>query len=78
MSDQNRLRNVSRLRPFEKVVVLSIHGYVSIYRRSATLPLGLRWGFKTISNQRIAISIEAVIKPVDPLPPLAPWNRQQV
>jgi hypothetical protein len=28
----------------------SIHGYVSIYRRSATRPLGLRWGFETIST----------------------------
>ncbi len=28
----------------------SIHGYVSIYRRPATQPLGLRWGFETISN----------------------------
>jgi len=24
--------------------------YVSIYRRSATQPLGLRWGFETASN----------------------------
>ena len=28
----------------------SIHGYVSIYRRPATQPLGLRWGFETTSN----------------------------
>jgi len=28
----------------------SIHGYVSIYRRPATQPLDLRWGFETISN----------------------------
>ena len=26
------------------------YGYVSIYRRSATQPLGLRWGFETTSN----------------------------
>jgi hypothetical protein len=26
-------------------------GYVSIYRRPATQPLGLRWGFKTTSMQ---------------------------
>jgi hypothetical protein len=26
------------------------HGYVSIYRRPATQPLGLRWGFETTSN----------------------------
>jgi hypothetical protein len=25
-------------------------GYVSIYRRLATQPLGLRWGFETTSN----------------------------
>jgi len=31
----------------------SIHcAYVSIYRRSATQPLGLRWGFETTSNRR--------------------------
>ena len=29
----------------------SIHGYVSIYRRSATQPLSLRWGFETTYNQ---------------------------
>jgi hypothetical protein len=28
----------------------SIHGYVSIYRRPATRPLGLRWGFETTST----------------------------
>jgi hypothetical protein len=28
----------------------SIHGYVSIYRRSATQPLGPRWGFETTSK----------------------------
>jgi hypothetical protein len=28
----------------------SIHGYVSIYRRPATQPLGLRWDFETTSN----------------------------
>jgi hypothetical protein len=28
----------------------SIHGYVSIYRRFATQPLGLRWGLETTSN----------------------------
>ena len=28
----------------------SIHGYVSIYRRLATQPLGLRWGFEATSN----------------------------
>ena len=38
------------VRPDEKVVVLSIHGYVSIYRRTATQPLALRWGFETTSN----------------------------
>ncbi len=31
-------------------------GYVSIYRRPATQPLGLRWGFETTSNN--------VMKPV--------------
>ena len=51
MSDLNRLMYASRRRPIEKVVVLSIHGYVSIYRRAATQPLGLRWGFETTSNQ---------------------------
>ena len=30
----------------------SIHGYVSIYRRPATQPLGLRWGFETTSKQK--------------------------
>jgi len=40
----------SRRGPIEKVVVLSIHGYVSIYRRPATQPLGLRWGFETTSD----------------------------
>jgi competence protein ComEC len=29
----------------------SIHGYVSIYWRRATQPLGLRWGFETTFNQ---------------------------
>jgi hypothetical protein len=28
-----------------------MHGYVSIYRRTATQPLGLRWGFETTSNR---------------------------
>jgi hypothetical protein len=28
----------------------SIHGSVSIYRRPATQPLGLRWGFEITSN----------------------------
>jgi hypothetical protein len=28
----------------------SIRGYVSIYRRPATQPLGLRWGFETTSR----------------------------
>jgi hypothetical protein len=28
----------------------SIHRYVSIYRRSATRPLGLRWAFETTSR----------------------------
>jgi hypothetical protein len=28
----------------------SIHGYVSIYRSSATQPLVLRWGFETTSR----------------------------
>jgi hypothetical protein len=28
----------------------SIHGYVSIYLRPATQPLGLRWGFETTST----------------------------
>jgi hypothetical protein len=28
----------------------SIRRYVSIYRRTATQPLGLRWGFETISR----------------------------
>jgi hypothetical protein len=27
----------------------SIHGFVSFYRRPATQPLGLRWGFETTS-----------------------------
>jgi hypothetical protein len=31
----------------------SIHGYVSIYRRPATQPLGLRWGFETTSGIQI-------------------------
>jgi hypothetical protein len=60
-------RTRARRRPIEKVVVLSIHGYVSICRRpvlhlnlkksdanpasGATQPLGLRWGFETTSNQ---------------------------
>jgi hypothetical protein len=30
----------------------SIHGYVSIYRRSATQPLGLRWDFETTSKEK--------------------------
>ena len=54
-------------RPDEKGVVLSIHRYVSIYRRpvlhpnlknqmripqrGATQPLGLRWGFETTSRE---------------------------
>jgi len=54
------------VRPIEKVVVLSIHGYVSICRRlccallykircesrasGATQALGLRWGFETTST----------------------------
>ena len=33
----------------------SIHGYVSIYRRSATQPLGLRWDFETTSKQNSRI-----------------------
>jgi hypothetical protein len=40
----------------------SIHGYVSIYRRPATQPLGLRWGFETTSNQlagRVAERLKA-------------------
>ena len=36
-------------------ITRSIHGYVSIYRRSATQPLGLRCGFEATSN-RIAPS----------------------
>jgi hypothetical protein len=32
----------------------SIRGYVSIYRRSATQSLGLRWGFDTTSNDDLA------------------------
>jgi hypothetical protein len=28
----------------------SIHEYVSIYRRPATQPLGLRWGFEITSS----------------------------
>jgi len=32
-------------------ITRSIHGYVSIYRRSATQPLGLRWGFETTSKE---------------------------
>ncbi|MDH3929852.1 MAG: hypothetical protein OEV22_18130, partial [Deltaproteobacteria bacterium] len=35
----------------------SIHGYVSIYRRAATQPLDLRWGFETTSKQ-LSITIE--------------------
>jgi hypothetical protein len=31
-------------------ITRSIHGYVSIYRRPATQPLGLRWGFGTTSK----------------------------
>jgi hypothetical protein len=34
ISDLKRLRYASRRRPIGKVVVLSIHGYVSIYRRA--------------------------------------------
>jgi hypothetical protein len=44
-------RTRARRRPIEKVVCPSIHGYVSIYRRPATQPLGLRWGFETTSSQ---------------------------
>jgi prepilin-type N-terminal cleavage/methylation domain-containing protein len=33
----------------------SIHWYVSIYRRSATQPLDLRWGFETTSVKAYAI-----------------------
>jgi hypothetical protein len=44
-------RTRARRRPIEKVVVSSIHGYVSIYRRSATQPLGLRWGVENTSNE---------------------------
>ncbi len=39
-------RTRARRRPIEKV---SVYGYVSIYRRPATQPLGLRWGFETTS-----------------------------
>jgi hypothetical protein len=53
MSILNRLMDASSVRPIGKVVVLSIHEYVSIYRRPATQPLGLRWGFETTSNQPI-------------------------
>jgi hypothetical protein len=35
----------------------SIHGYVSIYRRCATQPLGLRWGFETISKSGICLAV---------------------
>ncbi len=28
-----------------------MHGYVSIYRRLATQPWDLKWGFETTSNQ---------------------------
>jgi hypothetical protein len=38
ISDLNKLRYASSVRPIGKVVVLSIHGYVSIYRRSVLLP----------------------------------------
>jgi hypothetical protein len=43
-SDQVQVQGAGRSRK------RSIHGYVSIYRRSATQPLGLRWGFETTSN----------------------------
>ena len=31
-------------------ITRSIHGYVSIYRRPATQPLDLRWGFESTSK----------------------------
>jgi hypothetical protein len=39
----------------------SIHEYVSIYRRPATQPLGLRWDFETTSNMLI-ISVKKQLK----------------
>jgi hypothetical protein len=36
----------------------SIHGYVSTYRRPATQPLGLRWGFETTSKRLSAHPIK--------------------
>jgi hypothetical protein len=43
----------------------SIHRYVSIYRRSATQPLGLRWGFETTTGK-------------NPRPPLWPFIKELV
>ena len=42
-------------------ITRSIHGYVSIYRRPATQPLGLRWGFETTSKQGVA-TLSSVLK----------------
>jgi len=39
----------------------SIHGYVSTYRRPATQPLGLRWGFETTSIQ-VRSTVESFLK----------------
>jgi hypothetical protein len=33
-------------------------GYVSIYRRPATQPLGLRWGFETTSKRWLRITAQ--------------------
>ena len=43
----------------------SIHGYVSICRRPATQPLGLRWGFETASWQRYEIYVCRIDKPIN-------------
>ena len=64
ISELKRLRYASSVRPIGKGVVLSIHGYVSIYRRSATQPLGLRLGFEATSILSTTITQDKLISVV--------------
>ena len=67
MSNLNRLMYASRRRPIDNVVVLSIHGYVSIYRRPdehfnvhtnrCEIPL-------TLAGQRSHWALDGVLKPL--------------